>query len=156
MMMRKLAYTLAVAAFMGAATPASAQYLFVGGDGFGVGIGAGPYSWGGPAYSSYYAPAAYDAYAYDDGLGYSDWGASYAYAPAYRTVSYAPTYPSYRSASYNADAYAPSYPRYRTASYTPRSSSYRQAYAYAPECRIVNVRRQLADGTTVIRRTRSC
>jgi hypothetical protein len=154
-MMRKLAYTLAAVAFVGAATPASAQYLYVGGDDYGVGIGASPYAWGGPAYSTYYAPAAYDAYAYDDGLAYSDLGASYAYAPApaYQTVSYAP---AYRSASYNAYAYAPTYPRYRTASYTPRSSSYREAYASAPECRMVNVRRQLADGTTVIRRTRSC
>jgi hypothetical protein len=137
MTMRKLVYIFAAAAFLGAATPASAQFFFAGGNGFGFGVGADPW-WGGPTYRS----------GWWGGPGYrSAWWGGPVYRPAWGPV--------YRSAWWGEPAWsAPAWGRpVRMVRWG--GPAYRQSFAMAG-CRTVSVRRVLPSGRVVIRRTRMC
>jgi hypothetical protein len=125
--MRKAAIGIAAAVTLAAVVPASAQGLWIGAPGFGVGIGVGP------------------TYAYDDGGYAPSWGAGYRYGPSYgyQTYAYEPAY-EYDSYAYVPDDGYAAYsygPPLRTYAY--ESDSYQSAprarylrnYAYSPGIR---------------------
>src|SRR5262249_34350838 len=106
--MRKVAIGISAVIVLAAAVPASAQGVWIGVPGFGIGIAAAPtYGYGGPYYDGYrggypYQPTyAYEGYAYEPGYVED----SYAYVPnGYTTYSTGPgvtytygTTESYRS-----------------------------------------------------------
>src|SRR5262245_721431 len=127
--MRKLAIGVAAACLTCAAVmPASAQGLWIGAPGFGVGFGVAPVYAYEPYYGRYlgtpyvgadyaYEPrVAYSTYAYEPDVEYD----TYAYGPAYTYGAYAP----------RAQVYA--YERSDGYRYAPR---YSRGYAYSPEVR---------------------
>jgi hypothetical protein len=116
--MRKLAMGVAAACLTCAAVvPASAQGLWIGAPGFGVGMGVAP------AY-------AYEPY-YGGYLGTPYVGTDYAYEPSvtYSTYAYEP-YAEYGAYAPRAQVYA--YERSDGYRYAPR---YSRGYAYSPEVR---------------------
>jgi len=124
--MRKVAIGIAAVIALAAVAPASAQGVWIGVPGFGIGIGAAPtYGYGGPYYNDGYYGLNYSAggYAYEPGYEYG----SYGYAPDY---SYEPgvTY------GYATDDYR----------YAPRAG-YTRSYAYSPNARAT---REYSDATT--------
>ena len=143
--MRKLAIGVAAACLTCAAIiPASAQGLWIGAPGFGVGIGVAPAYAYEPYYGGYWGgPYVGSAYAYEPSVAYS----TYAYEPSveYDTYAYGPAY-SYGAYAPRAQVYA--YERSDGYRYAPR---YSRGYAYSPEVRTA---RGYADTRGVIRRDR--
>lgn len=88
------------------------------------------------AVDSYAAPSWWGG----PGYGYYSRGPGYAYSSWWGGAGYAYSGPSWSGGPDGAYALAPAY----------------EAYAAVPTCRIVNVRRHLADGRVIIRRTRIC
>src|SRR5262245_19936296 len=118
--MRKLAIGVAAACLTCAAVmPASAQGLWIGAPGFGVGFGVAPVYAYEPYYGRYlgtpyvgtdyaYEPrVAYSTYAYEPDVEYD----TYAYGPAYTYGAYAPRAQVYAYERSDGYRYAPRYPR---------------------------------------------
>ena len=110
--MRKLVIALAAAISVTAAVPASADGLWIGVPGFGIGIGTGPVYGYGPYYDGYW--------------GGRYWRNEYAYEPtgAYSTYAYEP------EVEYGAYAYEPAY-GYATYSYGHPGRDYGHARTYS-------------------------
>ena len=145
--MRKVVIGIAAAVTLAAVVPASAQGLWFGVPGFGVGIGVAPTY----AYESSYWANPY-------------WGAGYGYQPsyAYQSYAYEPEY-EYDSYAYVPDdGYAayPYGPRIRTYAYEPTDSyrygpriRYSRNYSYSPGVRATRSY-SYADTRGVIKRDR--
>jgi hypothetical protein len=127
--MLKLAIGVAAAFLISAAVPASAQGLWIGAPGFGIGIGVAPTYAYEPYYNGYGGPYGGPGYAYEPSVAYS----TYAYEPEveYDSYAYAPTY-SYGNYSYGPRSRVYAYERSDGYRYAPR---YSRSYAYAPEVR---------------------
>jgi hypothetical protein len=145
--MRKLAIGVAAACLTCAAVmPVSAQGLWIGAPGFGVGIGVAPAYAYEPYYGGYVGtPYVGTDYAYEPSVAYS----TYAYEPVveYDTYAYGPAY-SYGAYAPRAQVYA--YERSDAYRYAPR---YSRGYAYSPEVRTARGY-TYADTRGVIRRDR--
>jgi hypothetical protein len=126
--MRTLAIGFAAALSLAATAPVNAQGFWVGGPGFGVGVGGGP-AYAYDAYPSYgYTSAGYWG---EPGWG---WGGAYAYQPVmepYPVIADSFAYAPPVTVGYG---YEPAYRyRYSTGRYAyPERVTYRRSYAYSP------------------------
>jgi hypothetical protein len=126
--MRKLAIGIAAALSLAAAAPVNAQGIWVGGPGFGVGVGFGPT----------YAYDAYPSYGYTN-VGYWGepawgWGDTYAYQPVVGPYPLAADSFAYAPGVSVGYGFEPAYRyRYSTARYSyPERVTYQRSYAYSP------------------------